>query len=331
MRLPSLHLAASAVVLSLLAACSDGGLPTGTGTHTGGTGGAGSTGGAGGTGGSLPPPQPLRVMNWNVHQFFDSIPTGASGELVLSAADYKKKRDALGAVIASMDADVVALAEIETKPILDDMNGNNLGGRYISVNLIEGNDPRGIDVAILSKIQPDKVVSHKDDIFPKAGTNGPLYHFSRDVLEVHLTHNGRPMVFLAVHFKAKTPPDDPDKRLAEAQKARAIADGLITEDPARAVIILGDFNDTPGSPPVKAVAGAGDTAFVDAAESVPSAQRYSFDFNGTLQLIDHQFASPRAAKMLDPKSAVLKHGAGVDDDSKYGSDHAPLFAIYDVQ
>lgn len=332
MLLPPLRLGlASLFIAALTAACGDsGGSPTGTGTMTG-TGGATSTGGAGGTGGELPPPKPLRVMNWNVHQYFDSIPTGASGEVVLNATDYKKKRDAIGAVINSLGPDVVALAEVETKPILNDLNGNNLGNAYVSVNLIDANDPRGIDVAILSKIEPDKVVSHKDDNFTKNGTNGPFYHFSRDVLEVHITFNGRPMVFLAVHFKAKTPPDDPDKRLAEAQRTRTIADQLITENPNRAVIILGDFNDTPGSPAVKAVAGAEPSLFIDAAESVPTPERYSFDFNGTLELIDHQFASPIAAKLLDPKSVVLKHGAGIDDGAKYASDHAPLFAIYDVQ
>lgn len=326
--LARLRLTAFALALTALIACGSGGPPGSTGS---GSGGATATGGSGGSGGRLPPPKALGVLNWNVHQYFDTIPTGASGEVVLSATDFKKKREAIGAVIKSFDADIVALAEVETKPILDDLNGNELGSEYVSVNLIEGNDPRGIDVAILSKIQPDKVVSHKDDLFTQVGLNGPTYRFARDCLEVHITHNGRPMVFLAVHFKAKSPPDDPDKRLAEAQRVRAIADELIAENPARAVIILGDYNDIPGSPPVSAIAGAGEAAFTDATSFVADKDRYSFDFNGTLELIDHQFASPLAAKLIDPTGAVLKHGAGIDDGSKYASDHSPMFAVYQVQ
>jgi endonuclease/exonuclease/phosphatase family metal-dependent hydrolase len=324
--LSRLRLPALALAFAALFACGSSGPP---GTTTSGSGGATTTGGSGGSGGSLPPPKPLSVLNWNVHQFFDSIPTGASGELVLSATDYKKKREAVGAVLASLDADVVALAEVETKPILDDLNGNELQNRYVSVNLVEGNDPRGIDVAVMSKIQPDKVVSHKDDLFTHPQTHAP-YRYARDCLEVHITHNGRRMAFLAVHFKAKAPPDDPDKRYAEAFHTREIADKLLAEDPARVVIVLGDFNDVPGSAPVGAIAGAGETAFVDAATFAPE-PRYSFNFNGTLELIDHQFMSPLGAKLLDDSSVVLKHGAGIDDGSKYASDHAPLFAVYDVQ
>lgn len=326
-----LRLSASILAITtLIAACGSSTDPPNTTTTSGGGGGGASSTATGGAGGSLPDPKPLRVMNWNVRQYFDSIPTGATGEVVLSAADYKKKRDAIGGVITSLDPDIVMLAEVETKPILDDLNGNDLGKKYVSVNLIEGNDPRGIDVALLSKIETTKVVSHKDDVFTKTGTNGPAYHYSRDCLETHVTFNGRPMVFLSVHFKAKTPPDDPDKRLAEAQHTRAIADQLLKEDAARAVIILGDYNDVPGSPAVKAITGGGDTAFHDAADQVPTSLRYSFDFNGTLELIDHQFASPRANAMLDPASVVLKHGAGIDDGTKYASDHSPLFAIYNV-
>jgi hypothetical protein len=42
-------------------------------------------------------------------------------------------------------------------------------------------------------------------------------------------------------------------------------------------------------------------------------------------------ANPLAAAMLAPATVTMKHGAGVDDDTKYASDHAPIFAVYRVR
>jgi endonuclease/exonuclease/phosphatase family metal-dependent hydrolase len=318
---------AALIVAIAAAACGDGG-GTSTSTNTGGGNHGGSGGGNGGTGGALPPAVPLAVMDWNVHDFFDTVYDNPD-EAVPSAADYKAKRAAIGKVIKELAPDVVMFAEVETQAMLQDLAKNELGDAYPSAVVFEGNDMRGINVGLLSKIAPDKVVTHKDEYFTKNGTNGPSYRYTRDCLEVHLTVNGRHMALLGVHFRAKGPPDDPDKRLAEAQHTRAIADGLMAEDPGMGIIVLGDYNDLPASPPVAALAGAAPTLFADSAETV--AQAYSYDYQGKKELIDHQLANPKAAAMLDPSTVVIKHGAGIDDGSKYASDHAPIFAVYRVR
>jgi endonuclease/exonuclease/phosphatase family metal-dependent hydrolase len=320
---------AAAVLTIALAACGGTGDPTGSTSTGGGSGGAGA-GGNGGAGGTLPTALPLAVMDWNVHDFFDTVQDGAQ-EGVLSATDYKGKRSGIGGVIKSLNPDIIMFAEVETKNILDDLNKSALGNAYVDTELFDGNDVRGINVGMISRIKPDKVVSHKDEAFPKLGTNGPLYKYSRDCLEVHFTFNGRHVALLGVHFKAKLAPDDPDKRLAEGQHTRGIADQIMADDPGVALIVLGDFNDTPGSPAVSAMAGQAPTLFTDAADLVPEADRHSYKFNGNLELIDHQMANPLAAAMLDPATVTIKHGAGVDDDTKYASDHAPIFAVYRVR
>jgi len=335
-RLPSRFRFSTAAVLlltALLAACGGSGDTGNNATSSGsgaagGAGGAGGTSGSGGSGGTLPPPQPFAVMDWNVHDYFDTVKDGTQ-EGVLTSADYKAKRAGIGAVIKSLGPDIVMFAEVETKNLLDDLNNSALNGDYVDTELFDGNDPRGINVGMISKIKPDKVVSHKDDTFPMLGTNGPIFRYARDCLEAHFTFNGRHMVLLGVHFKAKTPPDDPDKRLAEAQHTRGIADQIMADDPGAGVIILGDYNDEPGSPAVNAIAGAAPALFADAADVVPG-QPYSFTFNGTQVLIDHQMANPLAAAMLDPSTVLIKHGAGVDDKSPSASDHAPIFAVYQV-
>lgn len=332
--LPALFTAA----LGLVTACGQGQATSAASEGAGGgasgatTGSGGGGGGGSGGGGSLPAAMPLSIFDWNTRNFFDTTKnTADAGEIVLSFANYSAKRKAIGAEIAKLDADIVVLAEVENKAILDDLNATELGGAYVQTILFDGNDPRGIDVGMLTKIMPDSVVSHKDDVFVKAGTNGPQYHYSRDCLEVHFTFNQRSLIVLGVHFKAKAAPDDPDKRLAEAQHTRKLADDLQAKEPGAAIVILGDFNDTTDSAPYNAVLGAAPTLFADSAGAAPEGERYSYKYMGKLELIDHQMANPRLAGLLDPAQVVVDHGKGIDDGSQYASDHAPIKATYLVQ
>jgi endonuclease/exonuclease/phosphatase family metal-dependent hydrolase len=195
--------------------------------------------------------------------------------------------------------------------------------RTATLRLRGTNDPRGIDVGILSKYPLGEVVSHRDDDFSKEGTTTPTYQYARDALEVHLTFNGRPIVLFGVHYKAKDN-DDPDKRLAEAQHTRALADAITATSPGTGILILGDFNDTPGSPPYQATVGSGDDSYRNAAENVAQADRWTFDYQGSLELVDQQMGNPLLTERLVPTSVRILHEPEVDP----ASDHYPLIATY---
>ncbi|WP_437815895.1 endonuclease/exonuclease/phosphatase family protein [Sorangium sp. So ce1078] len=301
----------------------------GSGGHgAGGSGGQGAAG-SGGGGPHGPPPEaaPLAVVTWNTKDFFnDQDDTEGTDETVLSTARYRERREAIAAVLADLDPDVAVLQEVEHLDVLEDLSRIELGGAYPHAALVEAYDPRGIDVGALSKIPFDKVVSHRDDRFTLRGTQGPVYTFTRDCLELHLTRGGRRVILLGVHFKAKAAPDNPDRRLAEAQRARAIADALAAEHPTAAIAVLGDFNDLPGSPPVEAVAGAVPALFQDVATAAPPADQWTYDFNGQLELIDHHMVNALLWRMLDPGSVRVPHGPSIED----ASDHAPIFSAYRI-
>ncbi|MDI1446852.1 endonuclease/exonuclease/phosphatase family protein [Polyangium sp. 6x1] len=325
--------ASSALVAALLVLSSggcgqEGRVREGSSGDAGGGGGSGGDGGAGGSGGGAPrDPMPLRVVNWNVHNYLnDKNDSAAVDEVVRTTAQYVAHRKAIGAVLSVIDADVVVLQEVENEASLSDLVQSELGGKYTDIGIVDGNDPRGIDIGILSKLPLDEVVSHKDEQFPLNGTVGPTYRFSRDCPEYHLTYNGRKLVLLGAHFKAKED-DNPNKRLAEAQRTRAIANALVKEDPSRAVLVLGDFNDTPGSPPYLAVLGEGDAMYTNAPDFVPANDRWTYDYQGALELVDHQMSNPLLAGMLDTTSVTIRHGNDVDD----ATDHAPIVATYNVK
>ena len=269
--------------------------------------------------------KPLTIVNRNVHNLINEVEDDTKAKFEQTDADYDEHRKAVGKVLAQLDADVVLLQEVEHAKVLDELN-DELDGRYPHRSLIDANDPRGIDNAVLSKIPFDKVVSHQGDFFTKAGTKDPKYIFARDCVEVHLTFNGRAIALLNVHFKSKEN-DNPDKRLAEAQHARKLADDITASAPDTGIVILGDFNDLPGSSPYTAVVGSQPNEYSNAAVQVPSDDQWTFLYKGTKELVDQQMANPIMSAMLVPDSVRIIHSSDVDE----ASDHAPVLATYAVK
>jgi hypothetical protein len=68
--------------------------------------------------------------------------------------------------IKAMDVDVLAVQEVEHIGILRQFNRDFLGGLYDHVALIEGNDPRLIDVGLLSKLPLGAITSHQTATHP---------------------------------------------------------------------------------------------------------------------------------------------------------------------
>jgi hypothetical protein len=69
------------------------------------------------------------------------------------------ERRLIAARIKRMDLDVLAVQEVEDIDTLRQFNRDELGGRYRHIVLIEGNDPRLIDVGLLSKLPLGGVTS----------------------------------------------------------------------------------------------------------------------------------------------------------------------------
>jgi endonuclease/exonuclease/phosphatase family metal-dependent hydrolase len=154
-------------------------------------------------------------------------------------------------VIRDLDADILALVEVESRPVLDEFNQSILvdvgGTPYSQLMVIDGNDPRGIDVGLMTKANYDigEMKSHVHDLKPDGH---PV--FSRDCPEYEVTTPGNETIFiLPNHFKSKFGGNDPSskaKRLAQATATKAIYESLIARG-FQYVVVLGDLNDTPDS------------------------------------------------------------------------------------
>ncbi len=289
------------------------------------TGACGEYGSTSATSGSAKPPaQAVKIVNWNVHNFVnDVIDSDVLAEEL--DANWQSHKTDIARVLREVDADIVMLQEIENGTVLVALNAE-LDNAYPFLVLYPGNDPRGINIALLSKIEVSLAKTHRSEKFKKAGDpHGPAYRYARDCVEVHIKVGERPVVLLGVHYKAKEN-DNPDKRLAEAQHTRAIADQLAEEDPERAMVILGDFNDTPGSSPYDWTLGTDPSRYRNAADHVQAPLRWTFNYTGKLELVDQQMTNPVLYEMLDPNTVEILHTDAVDA----ASDHAPIVATYEI-
>ena len=197
------------------------------------------------------PADAVRVATWNVHDLFDEVdrlePPGEY-DAVPTHAEVEAKLDALAAVLLRLDADVVVLQEVENAGVLARL-ADRAG--YPEARLVEAFDPRGIDVAALSRLPVESYVSH-------LGERDPLGHllWPRDCVEVHLRARGRPLVVVASHFSSALS-DDGTRRAYQAARLREIADGLRVSRPDALVLAGGDLNDLPGSAALAPLLGDG--------------------------------------------------------------------------
>ncbi|MFE2070096.1 endonuclease/exonuclease/phosphatase family protein [Streptomyces sp. NPDC059467] len=153
-----------------------------------------------------------------------------------------------GRVVAEVDADIMLTVEVEDRLTLERFNNDvlaeALGRRPYPYNLlIDGNDPRGIDIGILSKYPITSVRSHIFDTDPDHPADRL---FSRDCPEFEIQLDGSPLVILGNHLKSKYL-DDPELRLAQAKRVAEIYSAALERTPH--VVVAGDLNDDPNSAP----------------------------------------------------------------------------------
>jgi endonuclease/exonuclease/phosphatase family metal-dependent hydrolase len=192
----------------------------------------------------------VRVATWNVHDLFDDVDRLVPpGELdtVPSEAEVDAKLARVAGVLARVDADVVLLQEVENVGILERLASE---AGYPVSRLVEGNDPRGIDVALLSRLPLVVYVSHVHD----RGPDGRLL-WPRDCVEAHLDAS-RPLVVVGSHLSSALS-DGGTRRAWQAARMRELADAASAADPTAVVLAGGDLNDAPASVALAPLVGDG--------------------------------------------------------------------------
>jgi endonuclease/exonuclease/phosphatase family metal-dependent hydrolase len=268
------------------------------------------------------------------------------------------ERALTGKAVRELDADILVLEEVENVDTLKHFRAGQLGGRsaYPYVAGIDGNDPRLIDVAVLSKLPITRVRSNQHLMDPATKTT-PL--FSRDCLEVDVATDSGPITLYVNHFKSmldRSPAPgsgrhkthDKHQRQADAVK-EIIVERHGTDVGDAAFIVLGDFNDylaTDADGTTTAIAGLVEW---DQVENVVTRRAdddqwtHFFDAEDEYQQLDYMLLSKSLAERTGGEPEITRKGmplaatrsdgerfVGVGQHKPIASDHCPVVMAVDV-
>ncbi len=190
--------------------------------------------------------------------------------------------DNVARVITDLDADIIALIEVEDRITLQGFHNDILNKKFLRpakkkpypyIMSIQGNDGRGINLAVMSRLPINWMQSH---VHERTEKNYPL--FSRDCLEVNLALPGtRPLHLLVNHFKSMgySSKDDPQGNRRRLVQSTRVGELLNTHDLSEEyVVVAGDFNSPSTSPSLAPVLE--NTGMYNVNEELPAGERGTY-------------------------------------------------------
>lgn len=271
----------------------------------------------------------VTVAAYNLENFFDVYDDPYTDDED-TAVKPRPEIEALARAIRALDADVIAVSEVENGQVLRAMARtflSDMGYEYVTVGAT--NSGRGINLGLISRLPIERVASYRFRELTLPG-HEQTWQFARDLMHVTLDLPGgeRPLELFIAHFKSKRDsagdPDSADWRLAEATAARALIDDLLADDPQALVALAGDLNDTPDSPTLARLL-QGDVLH-DAHAALPAEQRITYLRPLYRSMIDYVLVSPALAATIVPGSPRVLDDAALLE----GSDHAPIAVTFDL-
>ncbi len=271
------------------------------------------------------PPVTFTLATWNVRNFFDEKDDPGVSDTVESPAAVQSKMQKLGAAIRALDADVLVLQEVEKLELLQRLNKGELAKMgYKEVWLREGNDYRGIDVALLSRYEVLQYVSNNQDTFPGVKDPQKNYGFSRDCPIAKLKMgNGRELRLLINHLRAGVNYEAYRRREAQARRVRILTDQALAGDPQANLAVIGDLNDDPTSDAIKLIRDKNPALF-DPLSKMPASSRKTYRKQKQL---DYILLAPGLQQDLDQSSVTVPF----DSIFSTTSDHYPIRAKFTLK
>jgi endonuclease/exonuclease/phosphatase family metal-dependent hydrolase len=255
-----------------------------------------------------------------------------------------------GRVIREVDADVFCVVEVDDRIALKRFNDSVIPKikvkKYNHVMLIDGNDDRGIDLGVMTRewFEIESIVSHVDDPDEK---NEDERIFSRDCPEYTIkTPAGNRLLVLINHFKSKgygNPKVSNSKRMRQAERVKQIYSDRLKQG-FEFIAIVGDLNDTPGSPPMQPLLGneLGLTDIMTHGKFVGDGRVGTYGDGYANNKIDYILMSPKLANKViaggierrgvwgGKKGKLFPHFDEIKSAKDAASDHAALWVDLDL-
>lgn len=160
---------------------------------------------------------------------------------------------------------------------------------------------------------------------------------SRKPLAAELVFQGHRLFVIVAHLKSKGGDDSAfgarqppvartePQRLEQARLIQGFVDEILAAEPGANVIVLGDMNEHEFRPPLKQLTTVGESqmSLTNLMEWVPVSDRYSFNYQGNSQLLDHILISPNLVVNAAPEIDIVHVNSDVSASSS-SSDHDPV-------
>ena len=277
----------------------------------------------------------VRLATYNLLDFFDHEDdpalSGRYDDLPMAIAEPRARQ--LAKIIRAIDADVLALQEVESRDALVWFRDTYLADMgYDHVASQDVGYFRGIECAVLSRIE---IIG--EEVWPRLSLDGLRRDgtgwaevpegkdlvFRRSPLRVDLrAPDGYELTLFVVHHKAGA--DFDYQREAEALKVLELAGAVAQADQDRNVAVIGDFNAAPWDKSLRAYLNDG---FVDtlAYRATRGAEGRMYKTHRSGRVLDYILLNPGAYREFVVGSAqVYGRAAGAGDASAVASDHYPV-------
>ncbi|SDS05960.1 ExeM/NucH family extracellular endonuclease [Microterricola viridarii] len=260
----------------------------------------------------------VKLASFNVFNYFttlSSVNSGARGAATQAEFDIQKSK--IVAAINGLDADVVALMEIENSVKLAtpaDID-HALNDLVAGLNAATGSEvwaavptPAALNDAAITDFITSAIIYKKDAATPvgasKTVIDETVWDIAREPIAQTFTLGARTVTVVANHFKSKsapsgnTAPEPADgqgffnaERTEQAQALLAFSQQLQADSGSDDVFLIGDFNAYAHEDPINVFTAAGWSDLVPA--KAPG--QYTYTFSGELGSLDHVLASPSVA------------------------------------
>jgi predicted extracellular nuclease/phosphatidylserine/phosphatidylglycerophosphate/cardiolipin synthase-like enzyme len=314
-----------------------------------------------------PAPDEFRVVSFNMENYFDGLPNPNQTQTAVPTAEIMTKTlKVMQAISVELRLpDIIVLQEIEDAAVLNgDSNGNvpgsnvravvprlnDAGYPYVAVSA-GSSDVRGIENGFMYRTDRATLQSYylATDITPDPGV---VWVEGREPLVGNFTIGGHSITIIGNHWKSKSgdqplygdpmcqPPNRTTEplRKSQAQYVRDFVNSLETMTPTIKLMVAGDLNDFyfpepgEGRDPVTIVKGGtiSDTStMTNLTELVPEVSRFSYNFEGNSQVLDHILVNPnldafRRDQAFAHFDSEFHQGYATDPSVPYSvSDHDP--------
>lgn len=245
----------------------------------------------------------LRIASFNLENYFVTLAARGAD----NAAAFRRQQHKLIRAVIGLDADVLALHEVENRPravaaLVHAVNAASPGeARYLAAAAGMDHGDGAIRTVLLyrdQRLAPESVWINEDPVF----TRPPVAaNFQR------LSGEARALVVVAAHLKSKSgcpargALDRGQGCWGSLRRRQAVAlskwlQRLQAEIGHRRFLLVGDFNSYAGEAAVRTLRSAGLRNLI--AERVAPADRYTYVYHGSAGYLDYALATPALAETV---------------------------------